>query len=281
MTIKEVNCNNCNKKFSVNLRKYNLYIKNNWKFYCCKECGIQAKTKIISLTCANCGKLITKLPSELKKTKNNFCSRSCAAIFNNKLRDNYNWVLPTEAREKIRNALKKYRDTHPYIPSHKRCIICNKEFILQRLNSGRLSKSNTCSDECHVKLKHVRGIELYKKCVENNTFKGWRTRNIISYPEKFWIGVLQNNNISFEREKYVEKYFLDFVISINNKLIDLEIDGKQHKYKDRQESDKIRDKFLTDRGYIVYRVDWNEINSEKGKKLMKEKISNFLSFIKI
>ena len=31
----------------------------------------------------------------------------------------------------------------------------------------------------------------------------------------------------------------------------------------------------------VYRVEWNEINSEKGKQIMKEKIDKFLNFIKL
>lgn len=66
----------------------------------------------------------------------------------------------------------------------------------------------------------------------------------------------------------------------NGKFIDLEIDGKQHKYPDRLESDKIRDNFITKNNIIVYRIEWNEINSEKGKLLMEEKINKFLDFYK-
>ena len=33
--------------------------------------------------CANCGKKFHKRPAEQKKTKNHFCSRSCAATYNN------------------------------------------------------------------------------------------------------------------------------------------------------------------------------------------------------
>ena len=58
----------------------------------------------------------------------------------------------------------------------------------------------------------------------------------------------------------------------------MEIDGKQHKYEDRAESDRIRDEILMKNNFIVYRVEWNEINSETGKQLMKEKIDNFLEF---
>ena len=105
--------------------------------------------------------------------------------------------------------------------------------------------------------------------------KGWKTRNIKSYPEKFFEKVLNNNHIHFEREKKVGKYFLDFVIG----TIDLEIDGKQHKYPERVKSDLERDKFLRSEGYFVYRIAWNEINSENGKEIMKGKIDLLLDFL--
>ena len=105
--------------------------------------------------------------------------------------------------------------------------------------------------------------------------KGWKTRNIKSQPEKFFEKVLNNNHIHFEREKKVGKYFLDFVIG----TIDLEIDGKQHKYPERVKSDLERDKFLRSEGYFVYRIAWNEINSENGKEIMKGKIDLLLDFL--
>jgi very-short-patch-repair endonuclease len=59
----------------------------------------------------------------------------------------------------------------------------------------------------------------------------------------------------------------------------IEIDGKQHKYADRHERDIVRDEFVKSRGVEVFRIDWNSINTEDGKKLMKEKIEEFLNFI--
>ena len=61
-------------------------------------------------------------------------------------------------------------------------------------------------------------------------------------------------------------------------MLDLEIDGKQHKYEDRKKSDIERDNYLTNNNFIVYRIDWNEINTQKGKEQMKDKIEKFLSF---
>ncbi len=66
--------------------------------------------------------------------------------------------------------------------------------------------------------------------------------------------------------------------SKNGVKIDLEIDGKQHKQ--RKEHDTERDKFLTENGFKVYRVEWNQINNEKGKEQMKNKIDAFIAFYK-
>ena len=129
--------------------------------------------------------------------------------------------------------------------------------------------------------------ESAKRLVKNGTHVGWKTRPIASYPEKFWMKVLKNNNIDYEFNKPISKmslglkntsacYFLDFCI-FNN--IDLEIDGKQHKYNDRKESDKIRDKLLKKNGFTIYRIEWNEINTVEGKKIMENKINDFISWL--
>ena len=101
---------------------------------------------------------------------------------------------------------------------------------------------------------------------------------------------MELNHINFEGPNYVVKqielgvpnckpfscYFLDFKIG----NIDLEIDGKQHNYEEQKEKDKIRDKYLRKAGYIVYRIKWKSINSESGKKYIKEEIEKLLKFIR-
>ena len=122
--------------------------------------------------------------------------------------------------------------------------------------------------------------------VEHGTHHGWQARDQISYAEQFFMEVLSNNNINYIHELSVRKqdginsYFLDFYIETKDLKIDLEIDGKQHQYQDRQESDLNRDSYLSSLGYYVYRLPWNEINTEEGKAIMKEKINAFISFYK-
>ena len=93
------------------------------------------------------------------------------------------------------------------------------------------------------------------------------------------MGVLLNNNIEYKHNFPFGGYFLDFYIEINDRKIDLEIDGKQHEYSDRKEKDNERDIFITSENIEVYRIKWNSINSDKGKNEMKEKIDNFLKYI--
>lgn len=168
------------------------------------------------------------------------------------------------------------------------CLNCGKEFYGRISKYGNCISAKECCYKCKLEYNSKQSTILRRKEIEAGTFQGWKSRNITSYAEKFWIEVLKNNNIQYIREKLVDygnlgsgkRYFLDFYIEIGDRKIDLEIDGKQHKYKDRQESDIKRDKFLISKGYEVYRIDWNSINSDKGKQLMKEKIDKFLEFIK-
>ena len=200
--------------------------------------------------CEKCGKhYIRKNGISFK-----FCSSACA----------HSRIHSEETRKKIANTLKRLPD--------KFCKDCN--CLLNRRN-----KSGYCNKCVHKhrnyteeQKEHFRQIQLEK--VKNGTHKGWNSRNIKSYAEKFWERVLHNNKINYIREKTVGKYFLDFVIGD----IDLEIDGKQHRYKERHESDLKRDEFLRKQGYFVYRIAWNEINSEEGKQMMKDKIELFLDF---
>lgn len=228
--------------------------------------------------CLCCGKL-------LKYGQKKFCSNSCSATYNNKLR-----IVSEDTKKKISESLKrnnqnkriknsqnKYLQYSEYIT--KACKICGCLFKVYRNKFGNFSKKSVCSDECRHQLMILAGKTAYKKSKENGTHKPWMTRNISSYAEKFFENVLDNNNISYIREFYVKdlKYFLDFKINMNGINIDLEIDGKQHER--TTDHDKKRDVQLKKLGYIVYRIPWNNINNESGKDEMKSKIDEFLSFI--
>lgn len=234
--------------------------------------------------CLNCGKEIDGKDRFRKK----FCNSSCAATYNNKQRTS----IPNECNTKRsatllkKNAAKNNLSVEEYvsIPRTKDkklkhryiCKVCGKEFY-------SVHNAMYCSPKCSNSDPEVKQKLRNKVCerIENGTFSGWKSRNITSYPEQFWIEVLNNNSIPFVREDFTtKKYFLDFLIEKNGKKIDLEIDGKQHMYNDRIKHDEERDEFLKNNSYIVYRIPWNSINTEEGSLQMKSKVDAFLEFYK-
>lgn len=140
------------------------------------------------------------------------------------------------------------------------------------------------SDETRKKIS-----ESLKKSIREGRAKGWQTRNVISFAERFWKQVLNNNNIKYcfnmpisKKELGIDSYgcyFLDFAIV--DKKVDLEIDGKQHKLEERQCSDKLRDEALIKNGWKVYRVPWNKLKTESDKLDMQTKINHFLTWFSL
>lgn len=84
-------------------------------------------SKYIELVCEHCGKKFLRLFKQynschvIRKTKHNFCSSNCAAIFNNKNR-------PTSTKIK-----------------HVNCIKCNKEFDV--VGTSPKKTCNECKPE--------------------------------------------------------------------------------------------------------------------------------------
>lgn len=199
-------------------------------------------------------------------------------------------IIKTGPRSKFENLSVLERKKLFNYNKNRICKDCGKP-IYNKNKSGR------CASCCRKnKYKNIT-IEQRKKFSQQakerlltGKMKPWQSRNVMSYPEKFFKKVLELNHINFEGPNYVVKqielgvpnckpfscYFLDFKIG----NIDLEIDGKQHNYEEQKEKDKIRDKYLRKAGYIVYRIKWKSINSESGKKYIKEEIEKLLKFIR-
>jgi hypothetical protein len=79
-----VECKKCGKLFQKTVQRYKESIKNGWNLFCSQPCRYAYQKRSLALFCAQCKKSISKPPGEIRKTKRNtFCSKSCAAIFNN------------------------------------------------------------------------------------------------------------------------------------------------------------------------------------------------------
>lgn len=229
--------------------------------------------------CETCGKVMTEYYGSGR-----FCSRSCAntrkhsnetkkKISNScKISKKVKNVVKTGQKFKRKSCKRKNKKTQKF------CSICGKQICYSNKSGYCINCIRTSNELIDFRKRIAKNASMH---VKNRKY--WEPRNQTSYAEKFFIEVLNNNNIKFEHDYKVtiskhKRYYLDFYIKKNNTKLDLEIDGKQHSYPDRAKHDLKRDKKLKELGYVIYRIDWNEINSDKGKELMKQKIDNFIDF---
>ena len=258
----------CNKRCQI------LSIKDKGRQTFIENAKNRKQERTVKKICPCCGKEFETLVGRVDELK--FCSRHCSATFSgNKSRERNE-----DVKKKISEGLKKHYNDVP----KRVCLVCNK--TIKRSNKTGLCQHCLRTTEQGKAIIAKIAKVTADKLVASGKHQGWKTRNINSYAEKFWTRVLDNNGVSYKRELTVkysngpnDHYFLDFYIESNGRKIDLEIDGKQHKYVDRAEHDRVSDERLTNLGYVVYRIDWNEINSEEGKLRMKEKIDKFLVFL--
>lgn len=79
-------CLNCNKKFlkrKANIRFFLTNTSEGTGEFCSIRCHRQHECPPVIVNCDLCSKPFKKLPSQVKKTKHNFCCHSCAAKYTN------------------------------------------------------------------------------------------------------------------------------------------------------------------------------------------------------
>lgn len=156
--------------------------------------------------------------------------------------------------------------------------------ILQQSNtlkqSFELNKINAIWKGKHLSKEHREKIsksqsQYYLEHPDKIPYKLWHSSEI-SYPEKYFIEVFNNENIDVKYHLQVGLYELDFYNENKKKYI--EIDGGTHYKKKVQEIDKRKDNYLNSLGWKVFRVKWDEY-----KKLSYEEkhkiVENIRSFI--
>ena len=80
-------CYNCNKPFLNTKHTIQRALNPNnitQNKYCSGKCRIISRENKILVNCINCNKEIKRIPANLAKSGNNFCSKSCSATYNNK-----------------------------------------------------------------------------------------------------------------------------------------------------------------------------------------------------
>lgn len=226
----------------LNSRWYTDSIKKNYEF---------------EARCPQCGKIFNS--KESRKGKQITCSRKCSNFFFAKKR------MTKETREKISISVQKYllsrnqtgaKSVEKIRPNSqivaKNCAKCGGVFEAKK-------NVKYCSRECRLLIRKEEGYRkkisvAQKERVKKGIHVGWKTRNIESYPEKYFKQCLENEKINYEFNFPIAKkalgldgascYFLDFYFP--NANLNLEIDGKQHDLPERKASDETRDFLLSD-----------------------------------
>jgi very-short-patch-repair endonuclease len=97
-----------------------------------------------------------------------------------------------------------------------------------------------------------------------------RWNNEPSYPEKFFMKVIDNEfkDKNYEREYSIGIYSLDFAW-INKKKV-IEIDGEQHqRFEEYKERDKRKDNFLKNNGWKILRIIWKDMYNNTKEEIKK------------
>lgn len=138
MNLVKVKCAFCEKEFLREKGRCNEAKKFGWNQYCSKECLSKDRTKKQVIICENCGKHFARVPSSI--SLHNYCSKSCAAIVNNKK------CLKGHARIK---------------PKLKTCIKCGKQFKKSTHNIKYCSMK--CRRNTEQKYTHQQLLKIIKK----------------------------------------------------------------------------------------------------------------------
>lgn len=173
----EVKCDECNKSFkkSKNEILMRLNGKDEYKrgWFCSKKCCQKNKENKVNLFCSNCNKNFKKLPSQIKKSKNHFCSKSCAAQYNNRnktkgtRRSKLEIWLEDNLKNRYPNLFFKFNKTEDinaeldiFIPSLKLAFELNGIFHYEPIYGSEKLASIQNNDERKFQACLEHGIEL-------------------------------------------------------------------------------------------------------------------------
>ena len=96
----------------------------------------------------------------------------------------------------------------------------------------------------------------YNRKLKNNSQN--LRKNMTKQEKHLWYDFLKKLPITFNRQKIIGNYIVDFYCA-SKKLV-IELDGAQHYEKEAQEQDLIRDNYLRSLGLTVLRYTNMEIN---------------------
>jgi very-short-patch-repair endonuclease/endogenous inhibitor of DNA gyrase (YacG/DUF329 family) len=231
-------CEVCGEMFEVHLH----YLQTGSRSgrYCSKICFDQAQSRKIAITCQTCGKVVHVPPSQATRR---YCSNKCAGphlgeLFRKRVerRCRRCGKVMSIPQSQIKYAPHNYCSLwcqHAASRVLKACAYCHKPFRTKR---SRVSTARYCSREC--KWRAQVGIVL---------------GNGISKAETTFAEALRARGAVFERNVPIGRWNADILFA-DQRLV-IEFDGDYwHSLPSSVRRDKMKDRFLTARGYRVVRV---------------------------
>lgn len=95
-------------------------------------------------------------------------------------------------------------------------------------------------------------------------------KNSTPQEEKLWWYLRREQfGVKFRRQHGIGGYIVDFFCK--EKRLIVEVDGEIHNTKANQEYDSVRDKFITDFGYLILRISNSEVDNDIEAVLKKIK----------
>lgn len=245
MKMLELNCDQCKRIFkrtesSVKLNekrgKFNIFCS--LKCSCIFNKGVNRKLKSLReieylkhpKLCINCNLPI----SYNTKNKNKYCGHSCASIYSQKSGGNHKWTISerNSLSDKMTKILTDYHSLNKKEKILKICPNCNKNFLVVKSQSNRIS----CSRKCSVKWINDTGYYKNKgrggyRSNSGTSKKGWYKGIFCgSSWELAWVIFNIDHNIKFSRNvegfKYTfngkhKKYYPDFILNDENIYIEI------------------------------------------------------------
>lgn len=165
-----------------------------------------------------------------------------------------------------------------------RCEVCGK-IMEVKYGSGRFCSKSCRLSYCATANNDKRKANISKSCikaVEEGRMVPTNCNPRGNYVERYWKFILSSvYNLKVLPQVRIQKpsisghngyYFMDLLV---NDKYDLEIDGPYH----NEEHDKERDKIISSKGYIVYRVPY--INPRRYRDKVLCQVSEFVESIKM
>jgi YHS domain-containing protein len=292
-------CEHCGKIFYGEKKQITFELKNNrgrLKF-CSVECSDLAHRKSHQLHCEECGKDVEVTASAYKasKTKHFFCSKSCAAKYNNRLREKPS----EETKRKTSESILKYYHSkfgESYKPKKKNitntivprkeyiCRICGRKYHLNESGVTRMFCSRECLNEYRTNRKKYLSEDAIKKLSTAGKHSAKvQGENRRSKNEKYFCELCEKH---FNNVKHNEPIFngWDADVIIEDIKVAVLWNGKWHYQKIKedhsveqvQNRDKIKIKEIKNCGYTPYII--KDMGKYK-KQFVEDEFNKLIKYI--